>query len=175
MLVALSLALLLPIGSAGLKPESAALKPRLHNTTASTIEGIGATGAFFALSVADIDASARWYSDKLGTKVTMREPNTNGAAVAVLEGDGLIVELIQHDAAKPLNTVAPNVKDPLYVHGIFKVGVIVSDFEKTLSALKTRNVEIAFGPYPARPGQRANVIVRDNARNLIQFFGTESK
>jgi hypothetical protein len=32
-----------------------------------------------------------------------------------------------------------------------------------------------FGPYPARPGQRANVIVRDNAGNLIQCFGTESK
>ena len=167
-LVALSLALLLPTESAG-------LTPRLHDTTASTIEGSSATGAFFALSVADIDASVKWYSDKLGMKVTMREPNTNGAAVAVLEGDGLIVELIQHDAAKPLNSAAPNVKDPLYVHGIFKVGVIVSDFEKTLSTLKARNVEIAFGPYPARPGQRANVIVRDNAGNLIQLFGTESK
>jgi len=167
-LLALSMALLLPTESAG-------LKPRLRGTTTPTIEGISTTGAFFALSVADIDATAKWYSDKLGMKVTMREPNTNGAAVAVLEGDGLIVELIQHDAAKPLNTVAPNVKDPLYVHGVFKVGVIVSDFEKTLSTLKARHVEIAFGPYPARPGQRANVIVRDNAGNLIQLFGAESK
>ena len=33
-------------------------------------------------------------------KVTMREPNTNGAAIAVVEGDGLIVELIQH--ARPV-------------------------------------------------------------------------
>lgn len=108
-------------------------------------------------------------------KVTMREQNTNGAAVAVLEGDGLIVELIQHDAAKPLNTVAPNVKEPLHVHGIFKVGVIGGDFEKMLSMLKARDVDIAFGPYAARPGQRANVIVRDNAGNLIQLFGNESK
>jgi catechol 2,3-dioxygenase-like lactoylglutathione lyase family enzyme len=167
MLVALSLALLLPTGSAGLT-----LRP--HNT-ATPIEGIGAIGAFFALSVADIDASVKWYSEKLGMKVTMREPNTNGAAVAVLEGDGLIVELIQHDAARPLTTAAPDAKEPLYIHGIFKVGVIVGDFEKTLSMLKASNVDIAFGPFTARPGQRANVIVRDNAGNLIQFFGNESK
>ena len=63
----------------------------------------------------------------------------------------------------------------LYIHVIFKVGVIVSDFEKTLSTLKERGADIAFGPFPARPGQRANVIVRDNAGNLIQFFGNESK
>jgi len=55
------------------------------------------------------------------------------------------------------------------------VGVIASDFEKTLSTLKERGADIAFGPFPARPGQRANVIVRDNAGNLIQFFGNESK
>lgn len=89
-----------------------------------------AIGAFFALSVADIDASVKWYSEKLEMKVTMREPNTNGAAVAVLEGDGLIVELIQHDSARPLTTAAPAAKESLYIHGVFKVGVIVSDFEK---------------------------------------------
>jgi hypothetical protein len=37
--------------------------------------------------------------------------------------------------------------------------------------LEARDVEIAFGPYPARADQRANVIVKDNAGNLIQFFG----
>jgi len=167
-LSAFALALLLPTGSAG-------LKPRLHSDASLAKEGISATGAFFALSVADIDASSKWYADNLGLTVTMREPNANGAAVTVLEGDGLIVELIQHDAARPLSTVAPNVKDPVQVHGIFKVGVIVGDFERTLARLKARNVDIAYGPFPARPGQRANVIVRDNAGNMIQFFGTESK
>ena len=36
---------------------------------------------------------------------------------------------------------------------------------------QARGAEIAFGPFPARDGQRANLIVRDNAGNLIQFFG----
>jgi catechol 2,3-dioxygenase-like lactoylglutathione lyase family enzyme len=126
---------------------------------------ITASGAFFALSVADMKASTQWYADKLGLKVVMQTPKQDKSAVTVLEGGGLIVELIQHDDA------APAAKDSLFVHGIFKAGVIVDDFDKTVAILKARQVEIAFGPFPKRANQRANVIVKDNAGNLIQFFG----
>jgi len=44
------------------------------------------TGSFFALSVADLKASAQWYSEKFGLKVALEVPKTNGAAVIVLEG-----------------------------------------------------------------------------------------
>lgn len=128
------------------------------------------TGAFFALSVADRQASAKWYSEKLGLKVVM-DASVPKSAVTVLEGGGLIVELVQHQDAKPLATAAPPIDDALYIHGIFKVGLIVDDFDATVAQLRARNVEIAYGPYPARSGQRANVIVRDHAGNLIQFFG----
>ena len=125
------------------------------------------TGAFFALSVADLKTSAQWYTDKLGLKSTMENPKRDGVAVIVLEGEvggaRLIVELIQRDDARPLGKAN--------VHGIFKAGVIVEDFDKTLATLKARQVEIAYGPYPARANQRANVIVKDNAGNLLQFFG----
>ena len=129
------------------------------------------TGAFFALSVADLAASEKWYSERLGLSVVMRTPKQDKASAVVLEGDGLIVELIQHDDAVPLARAAPAVKSTMEVHGIVKAGVIVADFDRTLAILRERKVEIAFGPYPARPGQRANVLVRDNAGNLIQFFG----
>lgn len=132
---------------------------------------MAATGAFFALSVADVNASATWYSEKLGLKVVMREPKREKFAVIVLEGGGLLVELIQNDDAVPLSKAAPSVKDPFFVHGVVKVGVVVADFDRTLAMLKERNVHIAYGPYPAKANQRANVIVTDNAGNLIQFFG----
>jgi len=132
---------------------------------------IRAVGAFVAISVADLDASTRWYSEKLGLQVAKQEPKRDGAAVVVLEGDGLIVELIQLDEAQPLSKVAPGVTKPDHVHGISKAGVLVEDFEQALATLRARKVEIAYGPFPARPGERANVIVRDNAGNLLQFFG----
>jgi len=89
----------------------------------------------------------------------------------VLEGGGLTVELIQHDDAVSLGQVAPQVKDRLFIHGLAKAGVIVTDFDGTLERLKARGVQIRYGPYPARANQRANAIVEDNAGNLIQLFG----
>ena len=134
--------------------------------SAPATPALTATGAFFALSVADVRASARWYREKLGLTVVMDPPKQGTITVVVLEGNGLIVELIQDDQA-----AAPATQNPVLVHGVFKAGVIVSDFDKTLATLKERNVPIAYGPYPAKANQRANVIIRDNAGNLIQLFG----
>jgi hypothetical protein len=101
----------------------------------------------------------------------MELPKRDKAAVIVLEGGGLIVELIENDDAVPLTRAVPGLKSNILVYGVVKAGAIVSDFDKTLAMLKQRNVAIAFGPYPAREHQRANVIIEDNAGNLIQFFG----
>jgi catechol 2,3-dioxygenase-like lactoylglutathione lyase family enzyme len=116
---------------------------------------IAVSGATFALSVADLVASERWYTEKLGLEVSMRVPGT----VVVLQGGGLSVELIHSDGAVPLRSVIPSARDATAVFGIFKVGVIVADFDGTLATLRARGVEIAY------------VIVRDNAGNLIQVFG----
>lgn len=161
------------MGNDTLVPSRLAADPRPSQPAISTADPPITTvaGAFFALSVADINASARWYSEKFGLKVVLQPPKTGPASAIILEGGGLIVELIQHDEALPLSKAAPTVKDHFQVHGIFKAGVIVEDFDKTVARLKERNVAIAFGPFPASAGQRANVIIRDNAGNLIQFFG----
>jgi catechol 2,3-dioxygenase-like lactoylglutathione lyase family enzyme len=128
-------------------------------------------GALFGLSVADVEASVRWYTEKFGLKVTLRPPKIEGSTAVVLEGGGLIVELLQRDDAMPLVKAAPSVTQTYRVHGFFKAGIIVDDFDATLARLRARGVAIAMGPYPKTPEQRANVIVRDNSGNLIQFFG----
>jgi catechol 2,3-dioxygenase-like lactoylglutathione lyase family enzyme len=125
----------------------------------------GVSGAFFALSVADLDASANWYADKFGMSVVLRVPRQDKASVVVLEGGGLTVELVQHDDA----VGAP--KEIPLVRGIFKVGLVVDDLDKTLAGLKVRGVPVLLGPYPARGQVRSNAIINDNAGNLIQFFG----
>jgi catechol 2,3-dioxygenase-like lactoylglutathione lyase family enzyme len=130
-----------------------------------------ARGGFFALSVADMEATTRWYSEKLGLKVIMRSPKANGASATVLEGGGLIVELIRRDDAMPLSKAAPGIDANYRLYGFFKAGIIVDDFDRTLRQLRARGVEIAIGPFPATAEQRANVIVKDNAGNYIQFFG----
>lgn len=127
---------------------------------------ISGRGGFWALSVADVTSMSQWYADKFGMHVTLDAPRTNGAKATVLEGDGLIVELIQHDAAKPRPTA-----DAVLLHGLMKAGIIVEDFDRTVASLRAANVTFAFGPFPARTGQRANAIIRDPEGNLIQIFG----
>jgi hypothetical protein len=122
------------------------------------------SGSFFALSVADLGASVNWYRNAFALEVLMEVPKQNGVAVTVLEGDGLIVELLQDDRARP----GP---DPFLVHGLVKAGIVVKDFERTLAALRERGVTIAFGPCPANGKQKANLLIRDNSGNLLQILG----
>jgi catechol 2,3-dioxygenase-like lactoylglutathione lyase family enzyme len=129
-----------------------------------------ASGAFFALSVADIEASANWYRDKLGLEVLLHPPRSGPAEVRVLEGGGLLVELIQHDEAVAPAKLRPPVTDVINLHGIFKVGVMVEDIDQALATLRARGIPIAYGPYAANDGVPANFIINDNAGNLIQFF-----
>lgn len=136
-------------------PTRAALEPPFASTH----------GAFFALSVADIDASAKWYSEKLGLAVVMRSPQQDKASAVVLEGGGLTVELVKHDDA-----IAPSKESPL-IYGFMKVGLVVDDLDKTIANLKGRGVPIFLGPFPARGNIKSNAIIKDNAGNLIQFFG----
>jgi catechol 2,3-dioxygenase-like lactoylglutathione lyase family enzyme len=128
-------------------------------------------GAFFALSVPDVEASAKWYAEKFGMKVVLSPPKQEQSRMMALEGGGLLIELLQRDDAMPLERAAAGIKQNYRVHGFFKAGIVVDDFDKTLATLEARGVEIAIGPFPARADQRANAIIKDNAGNLIQLFG----
>ena len=99
-------------------------------------------GAFFALSVPNLEESARWYGDKFELDVVQQVDQDT--SVTVLEGEGLTVGLIHDPAARPASG------QPGSVHGFFKAG---------------------FGPFPAKDGQGANAILRDNVGNMIQVFG----
>ncbi len=128
---------------------------------------------FFAVSVADAEASARWYTEKLGLTVKTRVPRNDGtkSAMVLLQGGGLTVEIVQHDEAVPLRNFIPEPRGSLYVHGIFKVGVAVGNFDSAIATLRARGVSIPIGPFPKRPDQPANAIIKDGDGNYIQIFG----
>ena len=159
------LALFFVIASAGAQAQGAGQSPG-----APVLE---AKGAFFALSVANMDSSVRWYREKLGLTVAMQVPRSDPAraAMTLLQGGGLTVELVQQDESVPLRNFLPEPKGSLFVHGIFKVGVTVDDFDAAMARLRARGVDIAIGPFPKSATQPANAIIRDNAGNYIQIFG----
>ena len=150
-------------------PPGAVRMPIARAPVADSNESTGPR-LFIALFVPDLEATARWYSETLGLRRVMTIPRM-GTIVggAVLEGDGIVVELLQREDAKPGTTPVE------LTHGIAKAGILVADFERTVAALRSRGVTFFAGPYPARPGQRANVMFRDNAGNMLQVLGPVSK
>ena len=103
-------------------------------------------------------------------KVAAHPPKQSGNEVIVLQGSGLTVELIRADAAVPIASLGPKTADAFAVYGFVKGGILVDDFNATMEALREKNVAIAYGPFPERPDQKANVIIKDNAGNLIQIL-----
>lgn len=125
-----------------------------------------AKGAFVALSVRDLQSTVKWYSEKLGLKQVMTIPRMDKiAGGAALEGDGILVELIQREDSHARTGGAE------LTHGIFKVGIIVTDFDRAVAAIRAKGIPIYMGPFPARADQRANVIIKDNEGNNLQIFG----
>jgi len=130
-------------------------------------------GAFFALSVRDLDASIQWYTDKLGLRVVSRMEH-EGVKGAIMEGNGLEIELMSHPAAVgPADPMDTNAK--ILTRGIMKAGIRISNFDETITSLRSRGVTIVLGPFPARKDQRANALIVDNSGNLIQLFGDFAK
>ena len=126
-------------------------------------------GTFFALSVQDLDASIRWYTEKFGLTLNSRLASGD-VSVALLSGHGLDVELLSHrdSVARPFPF---DMEAAVRTRGLVKVGFRVTDFDRTVAALRLRGVEIVLGPFPPRADQRANVLIRDGDQNLLQLFG----
>jgi catechol 2,3-dioxygenase-like lactoylglutathione lyase family enzyme len=127
---------------------------------------------FVAMSVANIEASAQWYAEKLGLTVVKQATSADKSrAVAILQGHGLNVELIWLADAVPLAQIAPELKGSHQVHGIFKAGIFVDDLDAAWSELKSRHVSIAFEPFFDASMRCRMFAIRDGDGNILQFFG----
>ena len=124
---------------------------------------------FFAVSVGNLDASVKWYRETLDLTVDYL-PGTATVKVALLQGKGLVVELIEDPQAFALRTRLPEVEKRYLVHGLFKVGFFVSDLEATVTRLKQRGAAFKGEMFTdLRLGARS-ILLLDNSGNVIQLF-----
>ena len=130
-------------------------------------------GGYVALSVADLDASAKWYAETFDLAIVRDHSQSpdKKATATILNGHGLIIELIQHADAMPLNRAAPALSRAFQVHGIFKAGIVVDDLDATFTELTARKVEIAFPIFADSALATRTFAIRDNSGNVLQFFG----
>lgn len=129
------------------------------------------TGSYFAISVRDLNATAEWYKQKLGFREVKQSASRDGLARAIiLEGDGVVVEIVHHKRAVSPRTLVKGYKDAYQIYGVFKVGLIVQDADHTLQRLKANGVAIANGPFNDDALHLRSFLIRDNEGNIIQFF-----
>jgi catechol 2,3-dioxygenase-like lactoylglutathione lyase family enzyme len=124
---------------------------------------------FFALSVPDAPASARWYAEAFGLKVLADfKPDDNGHVI-ILQSDTLLLEILQlRPARSPGGAV---VKDRHLTHGIFKIGFHVSDLEGAVRKLREMKAQFDTDIVDDRAHNLRFALLRDPHGNWVQIFG----
>lgn len=126
-------------------------------------------GAFFAVSVADLDASVAWYRETLELTPT-RLPGSDTVRVALLQGDGVIVELIEHGDAVTLEEPLPSADRRYLVHGLFKAGFFVADLDATVTRLRERGARFRGEVFQDAVLGARSILLLDNSGNVLQLF-----
>ena len=126
------------------------------------------SGAFYAISVRNIDEAVAWYTKQLGFKVESQGGNDQRKG-ALLSRPGTVLELGEFVDAIPRERMRPGLESH-EVYGIFKIGFITTDLDQTFQILKSTGVEVFFPIVNASDGNRTFGI-KDLEGNIIQFFG----
>ena len=125
-----------------------------------------ARGAFFAVVVADLDATELWYKSKLGLRRVKRGKSPRvPAETVVLAGRNLYVELIHHDG-KQLSRIDNEAPVPRFI----KAGVIVTPLDFDVLATQLEKHGVSASVFEDKEMGVRSFLVKDNEGNLIQFF-----
>ncbi len=126
---------------------------------------------FFALSVADVDASVDWY-ERLFAFETSRQVDLpeRGLRIRLLARPGALLELIESSAAAPLVRHAPAVERRHEVHGVFKFGFLVADLDEMMDTLEREGVPPRGEVIVEPDGTLRSLQVEDPDGNVVQVF-----
>ena len=128
-------------------------------------------GTFFALSVADLDHIASWYSENLGFDIDKQGQAPNAPVkFAMLSRDGAVLEVLQLASAKSRADwgLPAEARD---VHGILKLGFIVRDVDALFALARERKLEIFFPLVDAKDVPMRTFALKDPEGNIVQLFG----
>ena len=126
---------------------------------------------FTALIVEDIDQSIDWYTSFLGLEVHNKtELKERGLAIANLKKEGIWLELIEMKSAISLSELMKDKENTSRIHGIFKTGFLLSDFDKWISFLEETNVHFHGSVVKDNNTGKRTVIIKDPDGNSIQLF-----
>ncbi|MEL7124498.1 MAG: VOC family protein [Bacteroidota bacterium] len=126
---------------------------------------------FSALIVNDIEHSITWYTNNIGFEVlNNNEYPDAGLKQANLKRGNILIELIELNSAISAKEVIPDYNNKTRVQGIFKIGFLISDFDRWIDYLKKQKVEFHGRVVNQPESDKRMVIIKDPDGNRIQFF-----
>ena len=129
------------------------------------------SGAFIALSVADLTRMVQWYRDTLGFRVhSEHAPADRPVRATLLRQGNAFIEMVQLPDAKPISERSPGTT-VFMVHGFFKSGFVLQDIDAAYQTLRSRGVRMAYELGQPPGGPYRSFGIRDPEGNLLQFFG----
>ena len=128
-------------------------------------------GSFSAIIVSDINTSIDWYSSVLGLEMLHKTASKErGFKQSNLKKGGVLIELIELNKAINLKKDFPNFNSRMRFNGFFKIGFLVSDFDKWMLDLKKKKVSIYGSVVTDVNSKKRMVIILDPDGNRIQLF-----
>jgi catechol 2,3-dioxygenase-like lactoylglutathione lyase family enzyme/ketosteroid isomerase-like protein len=132
-------------------------------------------GSFFAVSVKDAPAAARWYRERLGFETLREGVSPDGkTGFALLRRQDDLIEIVQRQGA--VDPPAAAAEDRSYERGLFKVGFWVGDGLAALEAdLRAKGTAFEFGITTPPRADYQTFAVTDPDGNVVQFFGQAAR
>jgi methylmalonyl-CoA/ethylmalonyl-CoA epimerase len=121
------------------------------------------------ISVPDIEASIRWYTEVLGFTLDMNKflPIAN-AQIAFLSHGDFSIELFGIPDGQPLAEERRYPNQDIRHHGTKHIAWAVEDLTSFMAELKSKNVDVAMDITPIEGDLVA--FIRDNSGNLIELI-----
>jgi methylmalonyl-CoA/ethylmalonyl-CoA epimerase len=119
------------------------------------------------ISVPDLETAIAWWREVLGFEVERRFPIPSiPAQVVILKNGPLHIELFEVEGAKSLPDERREPDTDVYTHGNKHVSFAVESVREFAEQLKVRGADIVW---VKQMEQGANIFIRDNAGNLVEF------
>ena len=126
---------------------------------------------FVSLIVKDVSSSVEWYSEVMGFSLEKEFVNEErGLKIANLSNEQGAIELIEISGSVSPEDAIPNFSKKLRIHGIFKVGFGVKDFDTWIAKFHERSVEFQGEVVQDPVSGNRMVVVLDPDGNRLQFF-----
>lgn len=126
---------------------------------------------FSAMIVSDFDSSVKWYSNTLGFEVINRvESVERGFKQSNLKRGDVLIELVELDKALNPADIVPSHNNKTRFIGFFKLGFLVTDFDKWISHLTNEEADFYGHVVTDNTTGKRMVIITDPDGNRIQIF-----